>query len=280
VIVSPEGYILTNNHVVDGAEDVTVTLQDKRELKARVVGKDPRTDIAVLKVEGSNFPTLALADSSKVEVGDIVLAVGDPFGVGKTVTQGIVSATGRGGLGIEEVEDFIQTDAAINPGNSGGALVDEQGHLIAINTAIVGGSGGNVGIGFAIPVNMAKYDMDQIVAHGKVDRGYLGIVPDDAEGNSDGSSRGAVVKEISPNGPASKSTLKTGDVIVAVNGVAVDDANQLRLRISMLAPQAKVDLKVMRDGKPAQVAMTLGDFPENPERAAAPQQQQRRWRQR
>jgi Do/DeqQ family serine protease len=271
VIVSPEGYILTNNHVVDGAEDVTVTLQDKRELKARVVGKDARTDIAVLKIEGSNFPTLALADSSKVEVGDIVLAVGDPFGVGKTVTQGIVSATGRGGLGIEDLEDFIQTDAAINPGNSGGALVDEQGHLIAINTAIVGGSGGNVGIGFAIPVNMAKYDMDQIVAHGKVDRGYLGILTDNAEG-----SNGAVVKQISSDGPASKSTLKTGDVIVAVNGVSVDDVNQLRLRISMLAPQAKVDLKVMRDGKPAQVAMTLGDFPENPERAAAPQHRRQR----
>jgi Do/DeqQ family serine protease len=276
VIVSPEGYILTNNHVVDGATDVTVTLQDKRALKARLVGKDPRTDIAVLKIEGSNFPTLALADSSKVEVGDIVLAVGDPFGVGKTVTQGIVSATGRGGLGIEEVEDFIQTDASINPGNSGGALVDEYGHLIGINTAIVGSSGGSQGIGFAVPVNMAKYDMDQIVAHGRVDRGYLGILPDDAEGTN-----GAVVKQITANGPASKSALKSGDVIVAVNGAAVDDANQLRLKISMLSPNAKVDLKVMRDGKPMQVAMTLGEFPENPERAAAPQQEQRRqWRQR
>ncbi|HEY4359615.1 MAG TPA: trypsin-like peptidase domain-containing protein [Bryobacteraceae bacterium] len=276
VIVSPEGYILTNNHVVDGATDVTVTLHDKRELKARVVGTDPRTDIAVLKVEGSNFPTLTLADSSKVEVGDVVLAIGDPFGVGKTVTQGIVSATGRGGLGIEEVEDFIQTDASINPGNSGGALVDDQGHLIAINTAILGSSGGSEGIGFAVPVNLAKYDMDQIVAHGKVERGYMGIVPEDAEG-----SKGATVKQISANGPASKSELKTGDVIVAVNGQSVEDANQLRLKVSMLAPNAKVDFKVMRDGKPLQVAMTLGDFPETQERAAAPQQPQRRqWRQR
>ena len=273
VIVSPEGYILTNNHVVDGATDVTVTLHDKRELKARVVGTDPRTDIAVLKVEGSNFPTLTLADSSKVEVGDIVLAVGDPFGVGKTVTQGIVSATGRGGLGIEEVEDFIQTDASINPGNSGGALVDDQGHLIAINTAIVGSSGGSQGIGFAVPVNLAKYDMDQIVAHGKVERGYMGIVPEDAEG-----SKGATVKQISANGPASKSDLKTGDVIVAVNGQSVEDANQLRLKVSMLAPNAKVDFKVMRDGKPVQVAMTLGEFPDTQERAAAPRRQYRQQR--
>src|SRR5262249_31106165 len=160
-----------------------------------VVGTDPRTDIAVIKIEGSNFPALTLADSSKVEVGDIVLAVGDPFGVGKTVTQGIVSATGRGGLGIEEVEDFIQTDASINPGNSGGALVDDQGHLIGINTAIVGGSGGSVGVGFAVPVNMAKNDMDQILAHGKVERGYMGILPDDAEAG-----KGAVVKQITANG--------------------------------------------------------------------------------
>jgi Do/DeqQ family serine protease len=278
VLVSPEGYILTNNHVVDGATDVTVTLHDKRELKARVVGTDPRTDIAVLKIEGSNFPTLMLADSSKVEVGDIVLAVGDPFGVGQTVTQGIVSATGRGGLGIEEVEDFIQTDASINPGNSGGALVDDQGHLIGINTAIVGSSGGSQGIGFAVPVNMAKSDMDQIVAHGKVERGYMGILPDDAE---DG--KGAVVKQITANGPASQSNLKTGDVIVAVNGQSVDDANQLRLKISMLEPNAKVNFKVMRDGKPLEVAMTLGEFPATQERAAGPQQQQpqrRQYRQR
>ncbi len=149
VIISPEGYILTNNHVVDGAKDVTVTLHDKREMKARVVGTDARTDIAVLKIDGSNFPVLKLADSSKVEIGDIVLAIGNPFGVGQTVTAGIVSATGRGGLGIEQVEDFIQTDAPINPGNSGGALVDDEGHLIGINTAILSGnSGGNQGIGF------------------------------------------------------------------------------------------------------------------------------------
>src|SRR6266851_110775 len=179
VIVSPEGYIITNNHVVEGATEVTITLHDKREFKARVVGTDPKTDVAVLKIDGSNFPVLTLGDSSKVEAGDIVLAVGNPFGVGQTVTQGIVSATGRGGLGIEQVEDFIQTDAPINPGNSGGALVDDEGHLIGINTAIMGSSGGSQGIGFAVPINMARHDMDQILKHGNVERAYLGILRQD-----------------------------------------------------------------------------------------------------
>ena len=180
VIISPEGYILTNNHVVDHATDVTVTLHDKREMKARVVGADSRTDIAVLKIEGSNFPFVTLGDSSKVEVGDVMLAMGNPFGLGQTVTMGIVSATGRSGMGIEEVEDFIQTDAPINPGNSGGALTDDEGHLVGINTAILSGnSGGNQGIGFAVPINMARHVMDQIIAHGKVERAYLGILPQD-----------------------------------------------------------------------------------------------------
>jgi len=166
-----------------GATNVDVTLHDKREFKAKVIGNDARTDIAVLKitdvVPGAKFPTLTLADSSKVEVGDVVLAIGNPFGVGQTVTMGIVSATGRSNLGIEEVEDFIQTDAPINPGNSGGALVDDEGHLVGINTAILGSSGGSQGIGFAVPVNMARHDMDQIIAHGKVERAYLGILPQD-----------------------------------------------------------------------------------------------------
>src|SRR5579864_3423467 len=213
VIVSPEGYILTNNHVVDGVKEVAVTLSDKREMKARVVGTDPRTDIAVLKLTGSSFPYLTLADSSKVEVGDIVLAVGDPFGVGQTVTAGIVSATGRGGLGIEEVEDFIQTDAPINPGNSGGALVDDEGHLIGINTAILSGNGGSQGIGFAVPINMARNDMDQIIDHGKVERGYLGILPQDvtpsmAKAFHTNEPTGALVGDVTPNSPASRSHLQ------------------------------------------------------------------------
>ena len=274
VIVSPEGYILTNNHVVDGATEVSVTLHDKREFKARVVGTDPRTDIAVLKIEGSNFPVLALADSSKVEAGDVVLAVGNPFGVGQTVTMGIVSATGRGGLGIEQVEDFIQTDAPINPGNSGGALVDDEGHLIGINTAIVGNSGGSQGIGFAVPINMARHDMDQILKNGKVERAYLGILPQDvtpaiAKAFHTNESKGALVGDVTPNSPASRADLKNGDIILEINGQPIDDANQLRLKIGNLEPNASVKLKVLRDGKTQDVAVQLGEFPSKEERASS-----------
>jgi serine protease Do len=273
VIVSPEGYIMTNNHVVDHASEVTVVLADKREMKARVVGTDSHTDIAILKIEGSNFPYLTLGDSSKVEVGDVVLAVGDPFGVGQTVTSGIVSATGRGGLGIEEVEDFIQTDAPINPGNSGGALVNDEGHLIGINTAILSGnSGGNQGIGFAVPINMARHDMDQILAHGKVDRGYLGILPQDVTPAMAKAFHtqvtGALVGDVTKDSPASRAGLQQGDIILAVNGEAINDANQLRLKIGVLNPNSKVDLKVLRDGKTQQIAVQLGEFPSNEERAS------------
>src|SRR4029077_3758696 len=226
-----------------------------RELKARVVGTDSRTDIAVLKIEGSNFPVLTLADSSKVEIGDIVLAIGAPFGVGQTVTSGIVSATGRGNLGIEQVEDFIQTDAPINPGNSGGALIDDEGHLIGINTAILSGkSGGNQGIGFAIPINMARHDLDEILGHGKVEHGYLGILPQDvtpalAKAFNTGETNGALVGQITADSTAAHSSLKQGDMIVAVNGQPISDANQLRSRIGMLDPNTTVTLKVVRDGK-------------------------------
>jgi serine protease Do len=274
VIVSPQGYILTNNHVVDGATTVTVTLHDKREFKARVIGTDPRTDIAVLKIDGTNFPVLTLADSSKVEVGDIVLAIGNPFGVGQTVTAGIVSATGRGNLGIEQVEDFIQTDAPINPGNSGGALVDDEGHLIGINTAILAGnSGGNQGIGFAVPINMARHDMDAIVAHGKVEHGYLGILPQDitpalAQAFHTPDTNGALVGEITPGSPASRSSLKQGDVIVALNGQPITDASQLRTKVGMLDPNQTVTLKVLRNGSAQDIAVTLGDYPTKEERAS------------
>jgi serine protease Do len=273
VIVSPEGYILTNNHVVDGATDVMVTLHDKRELKARVVGTDAKTDIAVVKIEGSNFPTLTLADSSKAEIGDIVLAIGDPFGVGQTVTQGIISATGRSGLGIEDVEDFIQTDAPINPGNSGGALVDDQGHLIGINTAIVGNAGGNVGIGFAVPINLAKYDMDQILAHGKVTRGYMGVMIQDVKPALaqafHATTAGALVGDVTPDSPASRSDLKTGDIIVELNGQPIENQNQLRLKVGQMAPGTTINLKVLRDGKPMQISMKLGEVPTERETASA-----------
>jgi periplasmic serine protease, Do/DeqQ family len=275
VIISPEGYILTNNHVVDHATDVTVTLHDRREMKARVVGTDPRTDIAVLKIEGStNFPYAILGDSSKVEVGDVLLAMGNPFGIGQTVTMGIVSATGRGGLGIEEVEDFIQTDAPINPGNSGGALTDDEGHLVGINTAILSGnSGGNQGIGFAVPINMARHVMDQLIEHGKVERAYLGILPQDvtpamAKAFGASEAQGALVGDITPDGPAAHSDLKKGDIILAINGQPVVDANQLRLQIGMMSPSASVKLKVLRDGKTHEVAIQLKEFPTKTERAS------------
>jgi serine protease Do len=273
VIVSPEGYILTNAHVVDGAKEVTVTLADKREMKGRVVGSDPRADVAVVKIEGSNFPSLTLGDSDKVQVGDIVLAVGDPFGVGETATNGIVSAMGRSGLGIEEVENFIQTDAPINPGNSGGALVDDEGHLIGINTAIVGNSGGSQGIGFAVPINMARHDMDEIISHGKVERGYLGILPQDltpALAKSFGTSQtsGALIGEVTPNSPAARAGLKQGDIIVQVNGQPVTDANQLRLKVGMLDPNTNVTIKVLRDGRTQDFAVTLGEFPSTEQQAS------------
>ena len=275
VIVSPEGYILTNNHVVEGATEVMVTLHDKRELKARVIGTDPSTDIAVIKIEGSNFPTLTLADSSKVQVGDIVLAVGDPFGVGQTVTQGIVSATGRSGLGIEDREDFIQTDAAINPGNSGGALVDDEGHLVGINTAIVGGSGGNVGIGFAVPINMARHDMDSILAHGKVERGYMGVYPEDvtpalAKAFHTGTN-GALIGDVTPGSPADRAGMKKGDIVVELNGQPVSNANDLRLRVGNMEPNAPITLKALRDGKQMDAAMRLGEIPSTEQHASVAQ---------
>jgi serine protease Do len=228
----------------------------------------------VIKIDGSNFPALTLGDSSKVEVGDIVLAIGNPFGVGQTVTSGIVSATSRAGLGIEQVEDFIQTDAAINPGNSGGALVDDEGHLIGINTAILAGnSGGNQGIGFAIPINMARSDMDQIVAHGKVEHGYIGILPQDvtpalAKAFNAQDTSGALVGEVTPNSPAARADLKRGDIIVAINGEPVTDANQLRMKIGMMAPNSTATLKVMRNAQAQDVAVTLGEYPSKEERTS------------
>jgi serine protease Do len=220
-----------------------------------------------LKLEGSNFPYLTLADSSKVEVGDIVLAIGDPFGVGQTVTGGIVSATGRSGLGIEDVEDFIQTDAPINPGNSGGALINDRGELIGINTAIIShGSEGSQGIGFAIPVNLARTVMDEILKTGKVTRGYLGIVPQDvtpaiAKAFGVKEFTGALVGGVSPDSPAQKAGLNNGDIILELNGKPVADANELRMSISMMAPGTTVNLKVLRNGADRNLTATLGELP-------------------
>jgi serine protease Do len=277
VIVSPDGYILTNNHVVDGATDVRVTLADKRQLKAKVVGTDPKTDIAVLKVEGSDFSAITIGDSSKVQVGDYALAIGDPFGVGQTVTMGIISAMNRGNLGIEDYEDFIQTDAPINPGNSGGALINDRGELVGINTAILsGGSGGNQGIGFAIPINLARGVMSQILDHGKVNRAYLGImVQDITPGISKAMNlkdmKGVLVGDVSPTGPAQRSGVLRGDVILQVNGKQMEDSRELRNTISMMDPNANVNLKLVRNGSPADVTVKLGELPADKEQAKTEQ---------
>jgi serine protease Do len=267
VVISPDGYILTNNHVVESATDVRVTLPDRREFKAKVIGTDPKTDIAVLKIEASNLPVITVGNSSKMQIGDAVLAIGNPYGVGQTVTMGIVSATGRAGLGIEDYEDFIQTDASINPGNSGGALVNDRGELIGINTAILApGSGGNQGIGFAVPVNLARNVMDQIVAHGQVERAYLGVTiqevtPAIAKAVGLPGPEGALVSEVSPNSPASKAGLQSGDVILSMNGTEIAESNQLRMNVSLMNPGQTVKLKVFRNGQTSDVTAQVGEMP-------------------
>jgi serine protease Do len=267
VIVTPDGYVVTNNHVIDKSTQIAVTLSDRREFKARLIGADPKTDIAVLKIDASGLPTLAVADSSKVRVGDLALAIGNPFGIGQTVTLGIVSATGRGNLGIEDYEDFIQTDAAINPGNSGGALVNSRGDLIGINTAILSpNGGGNNGVGFAVPSNLARHVMEELVAHGKVTRAYLGVMlqPLTAQlaaalGAKD--SHGALVADITPDGPAAHSGLQKGDIIREFNGEPVSDSSQLRLRVGSAEPGSVAHFKVWRNGSELPVAVTLAEMP-------------------
>src|SRR5580692_11106216 len=273
VIVTPDGTILTNNHVIDGASDIKVYLSDKREFKAKLVGADPKTDIAVLKIDASSLPTLPLGDSSQLNVGDLIFAIGDPFGIGETATMGIVSATGRGQLGIEDYENFIQTDAAINPGNSGGAMIDIHGNLVGINTAILShGSGGNEGVGFAIPMSMAKPVMDQILAHGKVIRGYLGVhiqdfSPELAKSFNFNQSGGVLIGDVSANTPAANAGLKKGDVIVKLNGQAESDSNDLRNTISQMSPGTQVKLDIWRDGKVQPFTVTLGELPKDKETA-------------
>jgi serine protease Do len=274
VVVSPDGYILTNNHVVDGATDVRITFSNKRQLQAKIVGTDSKTDIAVLKVEGTGYPAITIGDSSKVQVGDYALAVGNPFGVGQTVTMGIVSAMNRGNLGIEDYEDFIQTDAPINPGNSGGALVNDRGELIGINTAIIShGSGGSQGIGFAVPVNLARQVMDQILDHGKVTRAYLGIIVQDvtpgiAKAMGQNELRGALVGDVKSSGPAGKAGLQRGDLILDLNGKPITDSNDLRMNISMMKPDTAVKLKILRNGTQSDVTVKLGELPGSQEQAS------------
>ncbi|HEX5398741.1 MAG TPA: DegQ family serine endoprotease [Verrucomicrobiae bacterium] len=266
VIVTKDGYILTNNHVVDGAKVVKVTLQDGRDFTAKVVGRDPKTDIAVVKIDADNLPVVPMADSGKVKVGDVVLAIGNPFGVGQTVTEGIVSAKDRGNMGIEDYEDFIQTDAAINPGNSGGPLVDIDGRLIGINTAILSRSGGYQGVGFAIPSDLARSIMTSLVAYGHVTRGYLGVgiqdvTPDLAPEFNLKHARGAVVTEVVPNGPADKAGFKSGDVIVKFDGKEIADSRKLQLTVAATKPGLKVPVEIMRDGNKKTLDVTVKPLP-------------------
>jgi len=270
VVVRGDGYVLTNNHVITGASDISVTLGDKRNYKGRLVGADPLTDLAVIKVDANNLPVVPFADSSHVRVGDIVLAMGNPFGLSQTVTMGIISAKGRAGLGIEAYEDFLQTDAAINPGNSGGPLVDTQGAIVGINTAILSARGGNEGIGFAIPSSMAERSLTQIVQTGKVVRGYLGIIPQDitpamARALHLNQPKGVIVGDVEDGAPAAQAGLQRGDIILSVNGQPVDDANQLKLRISSMAPGTVAHLEIQRDGNARRLDVTLGEMPANPQ---------------
>jgi serine protease Do len=266
VITTKDGYILTNNHVVDGADEVKVSLQDGREFTAKVVGRDPKTDIAVIKIEAKDLPAVAMADSEKVEVGDRVLAIGNPFGIGQTVTTGIVSATGRAGAVGLDYEDFIQTDAAINPGNSGGALVDAEGRLIGINTAILSRSGGNQGIGFAIPVNLARDVMEKLVKDGHVTRGYLGVMIQDVTPNLAKEFKlkdatGALVGDVTPKSPAEKAGLQSGDLILNYDGKKIADSRHLKLEVARTQPGETVPVKVLRDGESKTLEVTVKALP-------------------
>ena len=273
VIFRDQGHILTNHHVIGGADDIQVSLRDGRSIKAKVIGSDPETDLAVLKIELNNLPAITLGKSERVRIGDVALAIGNPFGVGQTVTMGIVSATGRSALGINTFENFIQTDAAINPGNSGGALVDARGHLIGINTAIFSQTGGSVGIGFAIPTSIAKGVMEQIIEHGRPLRGWLGIeaqalTPEllEAFGLKKGT-EGLVITTLYRNGPAHKAGIEPGDVLIAVDGKKTGDAREVLLAISGHKPGERIKLELMREGKPISIEAIAGERPTTQPRA-------------
>lgn len=267
VIVSSSGYILTNNHVVEGADEIEVVLNDTRKARAKVIGTDPDTDLAILKIELDKLPVIVLGNSDELQVGDPVLAIGNPFGVGQTVTGGIVSALGRNQLGINTFENFIQTDAAINPGNSGGALVDGNGNLLGINTAIYSRSGGSMGIGFAIPVSTAKQVLEGIVKDGQVTRGWIGVEPQELNAElieafklqpEAAKAGGVIITGVLQNGPAAQGGIKPGDVITAVNGQPVKNVSQLLTAVASLKPGTPAPLTVLRGNGPVEIAVTPG----------------------
>jgi Do/DeqQ family serine protease len=272
VIVSTSGYVLTNHHVVEAADEIEVALADGKKLLAKLVGNDPETDIAVLRVNAENLPAISFGSSETLRVGDVVLAIGNPFGVGQTVTSGIVSALGRTGLGINTFENFIQTDAAINPGNSGGALIDAAGNLVGINTAIFSRSGGSMGIGFAIPVSTAKMVLEQIVKSGSVTRGWIGvevqeITPPVAESFKLGSTRGALIAGVLRGGPADKAGVKPGDVLVEVQGKPVADPAGMLNLVAALAPGQSAKVRLKRQGQDVDATVTVGRRPKPQARA-------------
>jgi len=269
VIARADGYIVTNNHVVENADEIEVSLSDKRTFKATIIGTDPKTDLAVIKIEASGLPTLSWADSARLEVGELALAVGNPFGLTQTVTMGIISAVGRANVGIVDYEDFIQTDAAINPGNSGGALVNLKGELIGINTAIFTRTGGYMGIGFAIPSNMAKSVMDSLITHGKVVRGWLGvtiqeITPDLAKEFGVSDTQGALVADVMEDSPAGKAGFERGDIITEFNRKPVKDPTHLRSLVAESAPGTKATVTVVRDKRTKSLEAMLGALPKEP----------------
>ena len=262
VIISQNGYIITNNHVIDGADEIIVTIAgDKKEYEAKLIGKDEKSDLAVVKIEAKNLNAVTFFNSDKVKVGDVVFALGNPFGVGETITHGIVSATGRNSVGIVEYEDFIQTDASINPGNSGGALINSAGHLIGINSAIISKSGGNVGIGFAIPANMVTTVATSLIDSGKYTRAYLGVNIADVDNDMSSfydNNYGALVTSVEENSPAAKAGLKRGDLIIEVEGKKISSASELKNTIGSYAPSKTVNLKYLRDKKIGTLGIKLG----------------------
>ena len=268
-IISKDGEILTNNHVVEGADSITVILSDKQQVKAKLIGADPETDIALLKIDdGDNLPVVPLGDSDALEVGEWVIAIGNPFGLSQTVTVGVVSAKGRNQVGINDYENFIQTDAAINPGNSGGPLLNIHGEVIGINSALYTKTGGYMGIGFAIPINMVKTVEAQLNAKGKVTRGWVGVAIQNVDENLAKSfnlkkAEGILISEVQHGSPAEKAGLKQGDVILRLNNTPLDDANDLRNQISLLSPGSKAGLQIIRDGKTQDIEITIGEQPAN-----------------